>query len=337
MSKKANPATIGLFVVVATAIAIAGLLILGSGQIFKRTDPYVVFFDRSLAGLDVGAPVEFRGVRVGSVKQIMLVYNRESSSVASPVYIELERGRMTYTGDEAFAKGLVYHIQQGLRAQLQSQSFVTGKLKIMLVESPDSPIILTGGDPTVQEIPAIPGLLDSLAERLEDLPLERIVTNLNTTAEALAQLAESGKLGEIVDNLQTGTEGLAAITTSEQLGVILDQLQIVAQTVGDMAKSGRLQDIADELHASLKAIADIAGSGSIADMADDLNQALSTLNATLLEGGKLIIRMNEGVTPLRHETSNAMTEILEAARATRNLMEYLDRHPESLIQGKGTQ
>ena len=67
MSKKANPTVIGVFVVAALAIAVAAIVTLGSGKLFKQTETFVMYFESSLSGLDVGAPVELQGVRIGEV------------------------------------------------------------------------------------------------------------------------------------------------------------------------------------------------------------------------------------------------------------------------------
>ena len=72
MSKKANPAAIGVFVLAALAIAAGALVVLGSGKLFRESMRIVAFFEGSLSGLDVGAPVELRGVRVGTVTRILL-------------------------------------------------------------------------------------------------------------------------------------------------------------------------------------------------------------------------------------------------------------------------
>ena len=73
MSQRANPTLIGAFVVGAIALAVAGALILGGRQWFARPQPYVMFFDGSVAGLAVGSPVQYRGVPLGSVTAIRAV------------------------------------------------------------------------------------------------------------------------------------------------------------------------------------------------------------------------------------------------------------------------
>ena len=92
MSSKANPTAIGAFVIGALAIAIGGVVALGGGKFFKDTTTYVMFFDSSVSGLRVGAPVEFRGVNVGSVTKILGTIG-EDLEIQIPVYVEIGEGR----------------------------------------------------------------------------------------------------------------------------------------------------------------------------------------------------------------------------------------------------
>src|SRR5215813_7267425 len=90
MSKKANPTTIGLFIVIGLALGVSGLLLFSSSKLFARTHDCIVYFNESLNGLNEGAPVKYRGVRIGSVKRVMVRFNQAPEDFAMPVIIELE-------------------------------------------------------------------------------------------------------------------------------------------------------------------------------------------------------------------------------------------------------
>src|SRR6185295_10960648 len=107
MGSKANPAVIGAFVVGAIALAVIGIVVFGSGQLFKSTTKAVCFFSGDINGLSVGAPVKFKGVAIGSVSDIRLRLKGETNyltaeSVADglriPVVIQLDNDKLIEEG-----------------------------------------------------------------------------------------------------------------------------------------------------------------------------------------------------------------------------------------------
>jgi len=261
MSKKASPMLIGVFVVAATVIAVAGVLVLGSGKFFSASREYVLHFEGNLSGLDAGAPVTFKGVRVGEVSDISLIYDHADHTLSLPVTVRLSRDsfcEMNVPSGER-SDNMMIHIDRGMRAQLKSQSLVTGKLKVELDYHEDAPANYVAKDSSLPEIPTIPGSMDSLARRVSDLPWEDIVRDISASSKALSDLAESGKLQDSLD----------------------------------------------------------------------------LLNATLADSHKMMSEMNKGAAPFRKEVLLMVEELSDAARSAQFLMDYLERHPESLIHGKG--
>src|SRR5215468_5799510 len=135
MGKKANPTVIGLFVVAALALAVAGVIVFGSGQFFRHLDKFVMFFPGSVNGLSIGASVKFKGVDIGRVTEIKLVLHREEveggteQHLMIPVFVETDPTKIFVDNkrlEMADPKNLLALINRGMRAQLQSQSLVTG-------------------------------------------------------------------------------------------------------------------------------------------------------------------------------------------------------------------
>ena len=179
MSTRANPIVIGAFVVGAVALLLVALLVWGGTGLFRTKLDYVLFFDSAVTGLNKGAPVLGRGVKVGEVTDIQVRWGTQGLVA---VYITLEpdamkgigRGR-TQAGDRARGARA-----DGLRAQLRMQSFVTGVLYVALDRRPGTPIVLRGLDPKVPELPTIPAdlevwmaKLERFADRIEKIPLEQ--------------------------------------------------------------------------------------------------------------------------------------------------------------------
>ena len=138
MSKPANKTMIGVFVVVAIGLVVAAILILGSGKFFTDKPKFVLYFDGSVKGLAIGSPVVFRGVKVGTVTEIGMLFSKKDLSVLIPVYVELGEADVTMMDDNSLSakkgarKKILYEyldalVKQGIRAQLEMQSFEIGR------------------------------------------------------------------------------------------------------------------------------------------------------------------------------------------------------------------
>jgi paraquat-inducible protein B len=267
MGKKANPAVIGGFIVGAVVLITAGLVVFGSGQFWSTAQPWVSYFAGSVKGLQSGASVNFRGVRVGRVTDIRLTLDTKDDTVRTPVYWEIDTSRIDVLGVSEAERAKMMEkegrpianllIKRGLRAQLQLQSFVTGQQFIQLDFSPDTPITLVGGDTTVPEFPTIRSGTEKLVKTIENLPI-----------------------GELVDDARR-------------------VLQDVAQVVRKLD-----------------------------------SQTLPATQAAMNEAQETLASYGEG-SPVNYELGNTLKEAAAAARSLRVLANYLERHPEALLQGKG--
>jgi paraquat-inducible protein B len=162
---RANPTLIGAFIVGAVALVVLGILLLGGARVFTERRTFVAYFEGSVKGLNVGAPVEFQGVRVGAVTDIQLQFLTAENEFRIPVFIQIELGRMTQVGRHVEAKGQLLKalIERGLRAQLEMQSLVTGQLIVQLGFYPDTPVRLVG-DGKVPEISTLPTTMQQVTQ-----------------------------------------------------------------------------------------------------------------------------------------------------------------------------
>lgn len=305
MSHKANPALIGAFVLTAVLIAICGMLILGSGKFFQESNTFVLHFEGSLAGLDVGAPVEYGGVRIGTVTDIRLIYNTDDGNISIPVYIEILRDQFTFSGTHNQAKGMQYHIEKGLRAQLQSQSFVTGKLKVMLLMDPKSEAHFKNTDPSMTEIPTVRSMMEDIEKSMDELPLQEIVMNISRAVEDIAKMTQSGDLQATLSELRNISVGIAAIMSSGDIQAVVKELRETAENVAELTRS------------------------------IEIAEATQAFTDTMTESKQLIQTLNQSIGPVQQDLSETLEEFEAATKSLRYLTEYLERHPEALIRGKG--
>ena len=133
MSRQASPLAVGLFVLGAAAVAVLGVILFGGSNLLRNGERYRIHFDESLKGLRVGAPVTFRGVEIGQVRELRAIYDPASGKVEVPVTVELQPGSLSLDGDAADGAGVIPNlVAHGLRARLDLQSIVTGQLLVAL-------------------------------------------------------------------------------------------------------------------------------------------------------------------------------------------------------------
>lgn len=196
MIKKINKTLIGAFVVGAVGLFIAAILVLGSGELFRQSDKYVMFFNGSVKGLSVGAPVIFRGVKIGNVVKINLIYDEKTQEVLIPVIIDVELSRVMGIPEMPGYPDYSRLVKQGLRARLEIQNFITGQLMISLDFFPDKPEKLYGIMKGYPELPALP-ISPDIFEVMDDIPVKEITVNLEQAVAGINRLVNSEGISEV--------------------------------------------------------------------------------------------------------------------------------------------
>jgi paraquat-inducible protein B len=199
MIQRSNPRVIGGFVLGALALVVAMILVFGSGQLFKKYNRAVMFFQGSVGGLRVGAPVDFRGVQIGTVQDIAILYDVKSGQFSIPVVVDIDPTRVKAAGrsDEKTEFSIEQMVEQGLRAELRLQSFVTGQMAVQLTLHPNAEAHLTGSELPYPEIPTVASTFEQAQEILTELAAQapQLIARLNVVldraAEVLADFATS--------------------------------------------------------------------------------------------------------------------------------------------------
>ncbi len=345
MNGKASRTLIGAFVVGAVVLIVAGLMVFGGGKFMKKTQEFVCFFEGSVKGLSVGAPVLVGGVKIGSVKRISIEYNPKTLSFYVPVILEAELNRIRLIKGERMPidKMLPRLIKRGLRAQLNMGSLITGQLIIELDYHPDSPVKLVGLDKEYPEIPTIPSTFEAIFETLKKLPLKETLERLISAVKALEKLVQSPEIPEILHSANLAltdarrlindvdarvgplADGLdATVTEYKKIATnvnarVAPLMTNVDDTVTDARKLlGNMED-------NLKTLATKIAEGLEASH-EAMEQARQTLQ--VLES-----RLDKD-SPLLNQLENTLREFTEMARSIRSLANYLSRHPEALLRGK---
>jgi paraquat-inducible protein B len=256
---------------------------------------FALRFSDSVRGLDVGAPVEFRGIRLGTVKSIEVAPDESGRGNMVPVVlIDYEPQRLiSYLGHSAEAemkrrqrtKDPVERAREqvedfGLRARLQTGNLVTGKAFVELDYYPSAePVKLTkfGAYPEIPTMPSslegILGGIQRILDRLDEADLAGTVSNLN--------------------KLMTSTSNLMAVLEKDAPA------------------------LSDEVRVTL----------------EDARSTLREASSAFRSAGRAASPRGE----IGNQLQDALKEIASAARSIRVMAEYLERHPDAMLKGKGTQ
>ncbi len=336
MARKANQAIIGAFVLGAVLLAVAGVVVLGGGRFFHHTQTLVAYFDGSLEGLDIGAPVTFNGVKIGSVTDVRVVIDPRDASIRTPVFFKIDArrlhdgggGRITLQGDFPRLELLIEH---GLRARLELQSLVTGQLVVALNFYPNTPLRLTGLSKRYPEMPTIPSSFDRLTRTLEKLPIETLVAETLRTMRSIGALVSAPEvksaLGKL-DQVLSDVDGLVRDVNRQidPLITTLDKTAVATRTTmaETQAALARLTPAASAVIADHQALAQDAR--KLVAHADARIESLSASVQTTLADAQSVLGEDS---PVRYDLADALQEMTKAARSLRTLADYLDQHPEA--------
>lgn len=328
MSRQASPAVIGGFVIGALVLVVAGILVFGSGRFFANTSRAVMYFEGDIKGLRAGAAVDFQGVQIGTVSEIKAVFDPQNAKVQIPVIVELRPDNIEFVGPRPKGgEGMQKLVQRGVRAQLQSESMVTGQLFIQLDFHPEAPAMEFKLDPLTKlpEIPTIPTTRQQVEqtvrkalEKIGELPLEEIVNSLHTTLQGIDRLMNAPEVMEAVRHLNM------TLTDVQQLVRNLDKqlTPLTASATEAMGSVGKLARNADE---------------HVATLTDSLKDTVGAVRVTLESAQETLKNVN-GVTapnsPVGYELVQTLRELSEAARALRVLADFLERNPNALLFGR---
>jgi paraquat-inducible protein B len=324
MSKPVNKTVIGMFVVGAVALIVVAVLLLGSGKFLKHRPKYVTYFEGSVKGLSVGSPVVFRGVKVGTVEEIRMRFDPKDLEMQIPVYVELGEGNLEIVGVDEKAREQIFAgqaqelIERGFRAQLATQSFVTGQLMIALDFFPDTPVNLIGAEPRYTEIPSIPTPLQELQNRLETIPIEETFNKLQNVADGIDKLVNSPEIKQILKSTAQGMNN-ATILLHEVGGQITPLAIDIREVLDEMTKLGT------ETRKDIKLLAE-----SLTKTSNDAGLAFKKVEGSFSNIENLT---GEGST-LTYTLANTLRELELTARSLRILTENIDQQPQSVVFGK---
>lgn len=327
--KRIDPRVIGSFVVGAILLSVGGLIFFGPGGLISETKLYVLHFNSSVKGLTVGSPVRFRGVKIGQVKDISVRVRPTDFKFHIPVVIEIEPSRIEADGSDqgifktlkTSAKGrnpIEGLIKKGLRAQLQLDSLVTGRLYVNLDMHPDKPAYLPDYPSKYPAIPTIGSSLGELTKTFEDLPLRELAEKLIRSANGFEKLVTSPSLHNGLAKFDDITTKLNLLlqNLNDQLTPLSTKIQTTLQSAQNTLEhfDSKIDPLSKKLDQSLAAF----------------TAAAQTTEATM----QRLQAMTADDSQLRQQLTQTLQELSRASRSVRYLSSEIERDPQILLRGR---
>lgn len=323
MSKKANPTTIGLFIVIGLVLGVIGLITFSSGKLFSKQHRFILYFDASLKGLNPGAPVKLRGVTIGSVAEVLIARNQANTDFSMPVIIDLDEEllharsdrRMRIHEQTAFDE----LVRRGLRGRLDAESLVTGVLYVELQVVPNAPPpVFHQLVPEYREIPTVPTTIQELISNLASFDIGGISDKLNSLLTRLDTTITELNVPQLNHGWTNLVASLNRVVDAPDLTNSLTNLRLTLEDARALVKKldGRVDPIADSVTNTL---------ATAQQTLDQMRRGVEHLSGLVSPDA-----------PLQTELTTTLDELSNAARAVADLAEFLQRHPNSLISGKKT-
>jgi paraquat-inducible protein B len=321
VSAKVSATAIGVFVVGMVLLVMGALVFFGGLGFFGDRDSReqaVVVFTGSVKGLNVGAPVTLRGVKIGEVMDIDIRPDPRSREFVIPVSVSINARDLGKRTDDQRMSVLQPLIERGLRAQLKTQSLLTGLLYIDFDFRPGSEARYVEYESEVPQIPTAPTELEAILQRVSDIDIQAFLQHANETLQAANALLSNPETQKIPANLN--------LTLADMRRLLRD----MDREVGELGN--RLTALAITTGAAVDGVR-----GDIALLNQRVDVTLGNLDATLAS----VQRASDGAaytfsddSPVVYELQRSIVELRRAARALQALADGVEREPESLLRGK---
>jgi paraquat-inducible protein B len=332
MSKPSNPTAIGGFVLGAVILVAVAAITFGGGEVFKARNIFVSYFPGSVKGLKVGSNVLLRGVRVGFVNEVQLIAEVETLEFRTAVYYEifpdsitLVKGGVRYTpAEDEVVLSVEELIEAGLRAELATESFVTGQLLIELRLHPDKPAVFRGVKVRYPEIPSVPNNIQATLDKIQRF---------------VADLQQKVNVDQVLRDVEDTLKGLSELANSPDLRDAMAGLNKLVNSEATQAIPGSAQSALEEANVAIKDAGQLMRTANerVGPMADGVDAAIEDLRTALGEAGKTLNALQNQVgedSTLAYQLSQTLREVEVAARSLRVFLDYIERHPEAFLKGK---
>ena len=329
MKTKASSAVVGAFVLGALALALLALLSFGGFNFFAHPERFVVYFDEPTHGLDLGSPVNLRGVRVGRVVDLNVNYDPKTDKSSVAVVCELNKNKIRDAQGEPFdvtvPGRLKELVDRGLRAQINVASFATGLLYVELdfLDPKAHPADTAPPASVYTIVPAVPSATSQFQDSAEKI-LARVgqVDFEGLSNELKALLVDARRQLDGLDLKGAVAQWKSTGASVQALAQSVDLAQAVKDAEATMA------DLRQTLH-KLDTQVDANGQNLQVTM-DQVQGTLKEFSATAATVRRFVAAQQN----LGDGANQALAKLADAADSVQRLADFLERNPNALLTGK---
>ena len=311
MYRKSLSVSVGLFVILIITMTVALVLFLNANGFSRKVvQHYQVLFDSSIKGLNVGAPVTLRGVKIGEVVTIKTKLYHNQQKVLNDVTIAMYPDAISEQGKSSDHNVLGQLLKQGLSAQIGLQSILTGLLYIE-VDFFDALPQMQPVATKYPQIPTVPNNLEEFIERFESIDMAEMASSLTEVLDNLARLTGDGRLNKLIDDVDQAFVSMEAMSNemSTSMAGIRNEFASMSQDAGEVTTL-----LKNQLPAATQ----------------QLNETMRQLQATM----SAVEETLAPDAPLVYQLTQSAKDISRASRAVDDLAGLLQRQPDSIIFGR---
>ncbi len=310
-----------MFVIAASIIAVAAVMVFGAAKFFSRTENFISFFSESVNGLDVGAPLKYKGVKIGKVEGIFISSSKniKESSVSVVYSIDIDQlRRKTSMNVKDYNEWMDEQIAEGLRARLNYQSIVTGMLYIELdfIADRGEKYDLKYGGTRFKEIPAAKSGLSELAKGFEKTMAD--VAKIDFAAIGRDVQSAMAKVNEKLDGIDAKAISDSAVSALRGVDGLVRNRDVAEAVKKLDALLSDSDALVNDARAELKKL-----SASGASLSARLDEVLRNVNSVVAPQS-----------PFRYQIAVLVKTMNDSMSYIANFTDYLQRNPNSLLRGK---
>jgi paraquat-inducible protein B len=311
---------IGAFIVGAMVLIFIALIFFSGGRLFSKKEKVLMYFEGSVQGLQIGAPVKLKGVVLGEITDIQINFQNDDKTILTAVTADLIMERINSKGASVKGEFFTEAIKNGMRAQLNFQSFLTGLLYVELDFYPESPVKLYGLQSDYRELPTVATQFEELSKSFAEMDIKGMVTHIDEFAIELNKIVKTGEIQAAIKNVKRAA--ISIEKTSNNVNLQVSQLaQNIEKTRAEI----------DKLLAELNT--------RTPEIAHSLNKSLQDLSLSLDQINKTAVSIDNNFSedaPLMNQLNTTLNDISRSAQAFRSLSETLEQQPESVLRGKNS-